>query len=92
MSFLLGTFKPPINYGIQSPALGRGGPNMPADSFARHFNPWPPRWSATALSSFMYPFGSASSYRTIPQAPNLWTAFGFPVNNVSKANTNQQVF
>ncbi len=92
MKFLLGYFKPPINYGIQSPAIGRGGPGMPANSYALHMNGWPPRWAATMLPNFAYPYGSASSLRTVPQAPNLWPAYAFPVNNAVKANTNQQVF
>jgi hypothetical protein len=89
--FVLGFFNPPINYGIQSPAVGRGGPGMPANSYALHTNSWPPRWAATMLSDFRYPYGAASSKRTVPQNPNLWTGFSFPVN-ATKQGTNTLTF
>jgi hypothetical protein len=87
-SFALGFFNPPINYGIQSPAIGRGGPGMPLNSYALHMNAWPPRWAATNIPNYSYPYGAASSKRTIPVAPNLWTGFGIPASNVSKVGTN----
>jgi len=92
--FTLGYFSPPIDYGIQSPAIGRGGPNMPSDAYARAgYRPWVPRWAATMLFNFAYPYGAASSKRTVPQAPNLWTAYTMPAaNGIVKQSTNQQVF
>ena len=92
-AFVAGSFQPPINYGIQSPAVGRGGPGMPLNSYAQHVNSWVPVWDNTIFSlALPYPYGAASSLKTVPQAPNLWTAYTLPVNNVIKQPTSNLVF
>lgn len=92
-TFQAGSFQPPINYGIQSPAIGRGGPGMPLDSYARHMNSWVPGWAGTIFSlALPYPYGSASSLKTVPQAPNLWTAYPLPFSGVVKQPSTVPVF
>lgn len=77
--FMAGSFTPPINYGIQSPAIGRGGPGVPLNGRAAHLTPMPPIWSGTITNlAVAYPYGSASSHNTRPVAPNLWTAYTLP--------------
>lgn len=91
--FQSGSFVPPINYGIQSPAIGRGGPGMPLNSYAQHLNSWVPVWAQTIFSLVTaYPYGSASSLKTVTVAPNLWTAYTLPQGNILKQNSPAPVF
>ena len=89
---MLGNFKPPIDYGIQSPAIGRGGPNMPANSRAEAASPYLPIWLGTMLPQYTYPYGTASSKATVPVAPNMWTAYMLPTSNAMKSPTSSLVF
>ena len=91
--FQAGSFKPPINYGLQSPAIGRGGPGMAPNSYAGHVNSWVPIWANTIFSLLNpYPLGAASSLATKPAFPNLWTAYTLPTSNVMKMPSNVPVF
>ena len=90
--FMLGGFAPPIDYGIQMQAPGRGGPGVPLDARAAHMTPWPPSWGSALYGINHLPMGAASSLNIKPALPNLFSTWQMPVNLYGKQQSSALVF